>query len=179
MGRRNKPKSRPQSVKELRERMASLTPRADCHTGADKLPRTGSKVYGSGSRKGVTGGRGGVRPPGTAHVSPLVDASRGKPSLTSVDPTHPGTTTVLRSRKGGTSAAYVKPPKPRDECIDCGSTGQHASDCAYHVAPEERAAREAYAQTVAREHWVNVPDPRDDGPPATDHRTPESPRFPL
>jgi hypothetical protein len=168
MGRKNYGGRKPQTPKErveaARRILANLTPRDECHVGDDKLPRAGSPVYGSGKRKGVTGGRGAVRPPGAARVAPLVDVARQKPSLPREDAfmqgvTHPGTSTVVRSRKGGVSAVYVKPPKPRDECPGCGSHGTHADECEYRVAPEDAEAREALRASEAREAFARPAKP--------------------
>lgn len=161
MGRKHpsRSKSRPQRPKTADEQIAAARrviengPPRESLTGlgADKLPRTGSKVYGKR-----------CRPPGAARVSAMVDELRHKPSHTgkvaAIDP-NPGRTTFVRSRKGGVSTAYVKPPTPRDECPGCGSTGTHESGCAYLPNPD----RDALAQSAAREGHSAARTPRWNG----------------
>lgn len=89
------------------------------------VSRPAAPVYGSGKKKGVTGGRGAVRPPGTAKVAPYIDESRIRPSAAhdgfhgaGKDP-NPPRTTFVRSRKGGVSSASVRPHAPADACPFC------------------------------------------------------------
>lgn len=154
MGRKHRPKSRPQSSKDrLAAAIAAIEampPRETLRTSSDKLPRN--------PRAGAYG-RKVARPPGVARVAPYVDEARTKASAAhdgfhgaGKDP-NPPRTTIVRSRKGGISAATVKPHAPVDACPVCwheeavlARIGDRPMDpvtplraCREHYAPRPRA----------------------------------------
>lgn len=134
MGRKTHRSRRPQAPKDPLAQLRANMARASAIELPDKMPginrdnhsRANGPVYGSGKKKGVTGGqRGWVRPPAVAKVAPYIDESRIRPSAAhggfhgaGKDP-NPPRTTFVRSRKGGISSATVKPHAPADVCPFC------------------------------------------------------------